>query len=66
MKNSNPLKKIAVLLLAAVLVMTSVSLPAQAASSSEIQSELDDLRAENRAIQTEINAIRSQIGRAHV
>ena len=60
MKNSNPLKKIAVLLLAAVLLMSSVSMTAQAASSSEIQSELDALKDENRAIQSEINAIRSQ------
>ena len=47
-----------VLFLAAVMVFSMMPMPASAASSAEIQRELDSLKDENKAIQAEINAIR--------
>ena len=47
------------LVLAAVL-LTAIPVPVQAAKSTEIQSEINDLKAENKEIQAQINAIRSK------
>lgn len=52
-----PLKTIFTLFLAAMMVLSIMPVPAAAASSSEIQKELDSLKDENKAIQAEINAI---------
>ena len=48
------------LLLAAVLLCTAVPCSVSAATSAEIQDEIDALEAENREIQKQINAIQSQ------
>ena len=60
MKNRITLKPIFALFLAAVMVFYFMPAPVQAASSSEIQKELDALKEENKAIQAEINAIQRQ------
>ena len=58
MKTRKPLKTAFTLFLAAVMVLCIMPVPAVAASSAEIQKELDFLKDENKAIQAEINAIR--------
>ena len=55
-----PLKNILICFLAALMLVSVLPVPAYAASSSEIQEELDALKGENKEIQAEINAIRSQ------
>lgn len=58
MKIRKPIRTAFVLFLAAMMVLSVMPMPAFAASSSEIQKELDSLKDENKAIQAEINAIR--------
>ena len=60
--NRKSLTSLASLLLAAVMLVSVIPAPAQAAgkSSSAIQSELDVLKDENKTIQAEINAIQGQ------
>ena len=59
--NRKPFTSLLALMLAAVLFCTALPVPAHAAkSSTAIQSELDDLKKENKAIQAEINAIQSK------
>ncbi len=53
-------KQLFALLLALVLAVTTLPLPARAATSAEIQKELDGLKDQNKEIQAEINAVRSQ------
>ena len=60
MKIRKSFKSVFTLFLAAVMVVCMVPVPASAASSSQIQKELNDLKAENKALQAEINAIRSK------
>lgn len=61
MKIRKPLKTVLAVFLAAVMVLSIVPAPAYAAASSgEIQKQLDALEEENDAIQAEINAIQSQ------
>lgn len=60
MKHRNAIRSAFSLLLVAVLLVTGFPAPAQAASSNEIKSEIQDLKKENAAIQAEINAIRSK------
>jgi len=60
MKNRKALKKMLACVLAALMLATALPAPAYAASSSEIQDELDVLKGENKEIQAEINAIRSK------
>ena len=55
----NP-KRIFAVILAAVLCFGCVPVPASAASSAEIQKEIDALEARNAEIQKEINAIQKQ------
>lgn len=52
--------RLVTLLLAAVLLFGAVPFPASAASSADIQKEIDALEAENKEIQKQINAIQSQ------
>jgi len=47
-------------LLAAVLILGQLPAPAQAATSAEIQEEIDALERQNAAIQAEIDALRAQ------
>ena len=59
--NRKPFTSLLALMLAAALFCTALPVPAHAAkSSTAIQSELDDLKKENKAIQAEINAIQSK------
>ena len=60
--NRKPLTSLASALLAAVMLVSVIPAPAQAAekSSSAIQSELNALKDENKTIQAEINAIQGQ------
>jgi len=60
--NRKPLTSLASALLAAVMLVSVIPAPAQAAnkSSSAIQSELNVLKDENKVIQQEINAIQGQ------
>ena len=53
-------KNLLCLALAALLAVTALPIPAQAATSAEIQKELDALDAKNDEIQTQINAVRSK------
>lgn len=53
-------KNLLCLALAALLAVTALPLPAQAATSAEIQKELDALDAKNDEIQAQINAVRSK------
>ena len=55
----NP-KRILAMLLAAVLCFCSIPVPASAATSAEIQKEIDALEARNAEIQKEIDAIQRQ------
>ena len=59
--NRKTLTSILALMMAAVMLCTALPVPAHAArSSSAIQSELDKLKDDNKAIQAEINAIQSK------
>ena len=60
MKIRKPLKTVFALFLAMVMVLCVMPGAAYAASSKEIQEELDALEAENKAIQAEINLIRGK------
>lgn len=53
-------KNLLCLVLATLLAVTALPLPAQAATSAEIQKELDALDAKNDEIQAQINAVRSK------
>lgn len=53
-------KNLLCLALAALLAVTALPIPAQAATSAEIQKELDALDAKNDEIQAQINAVRSK------
>lgn len=53
-------KNLLCLVLATFLAVTALPLPAQAATSAEIQKELDALDAKNDEIQAQINAVRSK------
>jgi len=55
------LRSVLAVLLVAVTLVGSIPVNARAASSSEIRSEIKDLKDENALIQAEINAIREQI-----
>lgn len=48
------------LCLAAVMAVSILSVPADAATSGEIQKEIDALEEKNKAIQAQIDAVRSQ------
>ena len=60
--NRKPLTSLVSLLLAAMMLVSVIPAPAQAAgkSSSAIQNELNALKDENKTIQSEINAIQGQ------
>ena len=60
MKTRKPFQTVFAVFLAVVMVFYTIPAPAFAASSSEIQEELDALEDENAAIQAEIDAIQSQ------
>ena len=60
MKVRTPLTSLLSLVLAVALLFTLLPVSAEAAKSTEIQSEIDGLKAENKEIQAEINAIRSK------
>ena len=55
------LRSVLAVLLVAVTLVGSIPVDTRAASSSEIRSEIKDLKDENALIQAEINAIREQI-----
>ena len=58
--NRKPLTSLLSLVLAAVMLLGTLGMPVNAASSKDIQKEIDSLEEENKAIQAEINAIRSK------
>ncbi|MBQ8834181.1 MAG: peptidoglycan DD-metalloendopeptidase family protein [Oscillospiraceae bacterium] len=60
MRKRNCFRSLFALFLGAVMVFSVVPAPADAASSSQIQEELDALKDENSAIQAEIDAVRSK------
>ena len=60
MKIFRPLKPVFAFFLALMMVFCTIATPASAASSSQIQQELDALEEENDAIQAQIDAIQSQ------
>ena len=60
MRNRKPGLSLIALLLAAVMVLTWVPLRADAASSSEIKKQLNELKSEKKELQAEIDKIRSQ------
>ena len=60
MKIKKPGLTLIVCLLAAVMVLTSVSLRAEAASSSEIKKQINALQSEKKALQAQIKEIRGQ------
>ena len=53
-------KNLTALLLAAVMVFSVFPVNAQAASSSEIRDQINDLKDEKKELQEELNKIRSQ------
>lgn len=57
MKNRKSLKSVFAVFLAAVMVFCIVPAPANAATTGEIQEQIDALEKENEAIQAEINAL---------
>lgn len=57
---TNKNKRAAASLLLALVLLTAVPMPTFAASSAEIQEEIDALEAENKELQKQINAIQSQ------
>ena len=59
-KNRNKLRSLAAVLLTAVLMLGILPRDAAAASSAEIQKQIDSLEAQNREIQQQINAIQRQ------
>ena len=60
MRTNRKMCRLLCLLLAAVLLFGAVPVPASAASSADIQKEIDALEAEGKEIQKRINAIQSQ------
>ena len=56
----NPMRSVLSLMLAAVMVFTILPGSASAATSAEIQKQIDALKAENREIQKQIDAIQSK------
>ena len=60
MKKRTLLRPVFALFLAAVLVCSMIPASVQAASSSQLQSELNDLKAQNKEIQAEIDAVRKK------
>lgn len=60
MKNRNPFLIVLSILLVAALLLPVLPAPANAASSSEIKGQLNDLKAKNKQIQAKINSIQSQ------
>ncbi len=60
MRNIKPGLTLIACLLAAVMVLTSVPLQAEAASSSEIKKQINALESEKKALQAQIDEIRSQ------
>ena len=61
MKHRKHIRSLIALALGAVLLTGAFPVPANAKSSSEIKTEIQDLKKENSAIQAEINAIRSRV-----
>ncbi len=59
-ENRKPVRTLLCLLLVAALLFGIGPVPAEAASSAEIQKQIDALEAENAAIQKKINAIQGQ------
>ena len=53
-------RSLVALCLAAVMAVSILSVPADAATSGEIQKEIDALEEKNKAIQAQIDAVRSQ------
>ncbi len=60
MKKRTPLMSLFALFLAAAMVLSVLPAPAFAASSAEIQKELDALKGENKEIQAQIDEIQGQ------
>ena len=60
MRRNRTMRRLLCLLLASVLLFGAMPLTGNAASSAEIQKEIDALEAENKEIQKQINAIQSQ------
>ena len=60
MRTHRKMRRLMSLLLAAVLLFGAVPFSASAASSAEIQEQIDALEAENKEIQKQINAIQGQ------
>ena len=60
MKKRTPLMSCFTLFLAVVMVLSVLPAPASAASSKEIQKELDALKGENKEIQAQINEIQGK------
>ena len=60
MKKSPLLRSALAVILAFVLVLAAVPLPASAATTSEIKEEIADLKVENAIIQAQIDSIQSQ------
>ena len=59
-KNRNKIRSLAAVLLTAVLMLGILPRDAAAASSAEIQKQIDSLEAQNKEIQQQINAIQRQ------
>ena len=59
-KNRNKIRSVAAVLLTAVLMLGILPRDAAAASSAEIQKQIDSLEAQNKEIQQQINAIQRQ------
>ena len=60
MRTNRKTGRLMALVLAAVLLFGAVPVPASAATSAEIQDEIDALEAKNKEIQKQINAIQGQ------
>lgn len=60
MKHRKRIPRAAALLLAAVITLSAVSVPVSAATSGEIQKEIDALKVKNKEIQAQIDAVQSQ------
>lgn len=60
MKKRNRFRSATAALLAAIMVFCSVPKAAHAATSSEIEDQITDLKVENAVIQSQIDAVRSQ------
>lgn len=59
-QKKNPLRSVMALVLAAVIFFTILPAGASAATSAEIQKQIDALKAENKEIQKQINAIQAK------